>query len=66
MAKKVNKTNKMCFLCDQSSTCCLANIIIGIGIGALLTYPVFGSHPVKWGVGLIAVGVIYCLYLKKK
>ena len=36
--------------------------IFGVGIGALLTYPYFGSHPVKWGIGLIAVGVLGHLY----
>lgn len=38
------------------------HILIGVGIGALLTYPYFGSHPVKWGVGLIALGLLGHLY----
>lgn len=36
--------------------------IAGIGIGALLTYPFFGTHPVKWGISLIAVGILGHLY----
>lgn len=38
------------------------HLIIGVGIGALLTYSVFGSHPVRWGVALIAVGLLGHLY----
>lgn len=38
------------------------HMLIGVGLGALLTYPIFGSHPVKWGIGLIAVGLLGHLY----
>lgn len=58
MAKKVND------YCNKQCSCCFADIIIGMGIGALLTYPFFGSHPVKWGIGLIIIGVLVHLYPK--
>lgn len=44
------------------------HITIGVGIGALLTYPYFGSHPIRWGIGLIVVGLaahLYPLTIKK-
>ncbi|MDO8569975.1 MAG: hypothetical protein Q7R97_00120 [Candidatus Daviesbacteria bacterium] len=40
----------------------IVHLVIGIGIGAMLTYPIFGTHPVKWGVGLIVVGLLGHLY----
>lgn len=58
MAKKTS----VC--CEQGSTCCVSKLIIGIGIGALLSNLVFGLHPVKWGLGLIIVGVLVHLYPK--
>ncbi len=62
MAKKLLKScdTKNCPVC-----CCgIGSFIIGIGVGALLTYPFFGTHPVKWGIALIAVGLIIALYSK--
>lgn len=52
--------------CDiqNYTACCFGSLIIGIGVGALLTYPYFGTHPVKWGIALIAVGLISVLYSK--
>jgi hypothetical protein len=34
------------------------NILLGIGIGALLTYPVAGSHPVRFGLVFLVLGVL--------
>ena len=34
------------------------NILLGIGIGALLTYPVAGSHPVRFGLVFLTIGVL--------
>lgn len=44
------------------------HMLIGIGVGALLTYPLFGVHPVRWGVVLIIIGLLAHLYpgLSKK
>ncbi len=36
--------------------------LAGIGIGMLLTYPLAGSHPIRWGLGLLALGVLGHLY----
>lgn len=38
------------------------HILIGIGIGALITYPYFGTHPLRWGVALIVLGLLGHLY----
>jgi len=35
----------------------LTHIFIGMGIGALLTYPVFGVHPVRFGLAFLALGI---------
>ena len=29
----------------------------GVGVGFLLTYPVAGVHPVRWGVACIALAI---------
>ena len=34
------------------------HVLIGIGIGALLTYPVAGSHPVRFGVVFLVLGIL--------
>ncbi|MCL4359808.1 hypothetical protein M1555_00940 [Patescibacteria group bacterium] len=35
----------------------LTHLIGGIGIGMLLTYPLAGAHPVRWGLVFIAVAL---------
>lgn len=40
----------------------------GLGVGILITYPLVGEHPVKWGLtllGLAVLGHLYPLWLKK-
>jgi len=37
-------------------------LLTGIGIGILLTYPFAGSHPVRWGSALVALGVVGYFY----
>lgn len=42
--------------------------LIGVGVGILLTFPFFSAHPVRWGLSLVAIGIIghlYPLALKK-
>lgn len=34
------------------------HLIGGIGIGILITYPLVGSHPLRWGVALITLAVL--------
>lgn len=38
------------------------HVIAGIGLGALFTYPVFGGHTLRWGVGFIILGLLGHLY----
>lgn len=38
------------------------HLMIGMGIGILAAWPVFLPHPVRWGVGLIALGLLGHLY----
>lgn len=37
----------------------LAHLILGLGFGILLTYPVVGTHPVRWGAAFLIVGLIW-------
>ncbi|OGG24351.1 hypothetical protein A3A79_04165 [Candidatus Gottesmanbacteria bacterium RIFCSPLOWO2_01_FULL_43_11b] len=30
----------------------------GVGVGFILTYPLAGSHPVRWGVAFITVSIL--------
>lgn len=39
-----------------------AHVLLGVGLGILLTYPIVGAHPLRWGIGLLALGVIAYLY----
>lgn len=36
----------------------VVHILIGIGIGALLTYPVAGIHPVRFGLVFLVLGIL--------
>lgn len=36
----------------------LVHIIGGIGIGFLLTYPLAGDHPVRWGITFLVIAVL--------
>lgn len=36
----------------------LASGVMGAGVGMLLTYPLAGQHPVRWGVGLVVAAVV--------
>lgn len=65
MAKRISS---FCSCNQPLCACSIPCFIIGIGLGAFLTYPIFGSHPVKWGLALIAMGLLWYFYpqLKKK
>lgn len=46
----------------------ITHLFLGIGLGILLTYPIVGNHPVRWGslfVGLGILGHLYPLWIKK-
>ncbi len=34
------------------------HLFAGMGIGFLLTYPLAGAHPVRWGVALLTLSVL--------
>lgn len=40
----------------------VVHVLIGVGVGMLLTYPLAGEHPVRWGVALLVAGVLGHLY----
>jgi hypothetical protein len=40
----------------------LVNVIGGIGIGILITYPFAGIHPVRWGVAFLVISLLGYLY----
>lgn len=40
----------------------LAHLLIGVGIGILVTYPMVGVHPLRWGMGVLGVGLLVHLY----
>lgn len=44
------------------------HLLIGIGVGILITYPFVGAHPIRWGVTLVVLGLLahaYPLVVKK-
>ncbi len=38
------------------------HVIIGVGLGILITYPLVGEHPIRWGIALVTLGVLGHLY----
>ena len=37
-------------------------IILGMGLGILITYPLVQAHPVRWGISLMALGLLAHLF----
>ncbi|MFH2085749.1 MAG: hypothetical protein ABII21_03130 [bacterium] len=35
-----------------------AHLLLGIGAGFLLTYPLAGAHPVRWGAVFVIAGIV--------
>jgi hypothetical protein len=33
-------------------------LLCGIGIGIFVTYPVVGSHPIRWGIFFIILAIV--------
>lgn len=42
------------------------HILGGMGIGFLLTYPVAGSHPLRWGLAFLAFSALGHLWAATK
>jgi F0F1-type ATP synthase assembly protein I len=40
----------------------LAGLIVGAGIGALITNSFINPHPVRYGIVLIVVGLLFCVW----
>jgi len=40
----------------------VVHVLIGLGLGILITYPLVGEHPVRWGIALVALGLLGHLY----
>lgn len=34
------------------------HVLLGVGIGMLVTYPFVGIHPLRWGLGFLVVGLL--------
>ncbi len=63
MSKKL-----MAYFSKHPQVCATAHFLIGIGVGILLCRSVFDPHPMRWGIGLITIGIlmhVYPLTLKK-
>ena len=43
----------------------VVHVLCGMGIGMLLTYPMAGIHPVRWGVAFLALGILGHLWSAK-
>lgn len=50
------------YLASHPNYNAIIHTIIGVGLGALLVMPLFDGHTVRWGVGLLAVGLLGHLY----
>lgn len=57
MYKKLNKYFKEHSFYNSS-----VHLLIGVGLGILLTYPYIGAHPVRWGVAILIIGGLGHLY----
>ncbi len=58
--KMLNRMKK--YLSRNAGYNAIVHMVLGIGIGFLLTYPLAGTHPVRWGVALIVVGLLGHVY----
>lgn len=38
------------------------HVLIGLGLGILITYPFIGSHPLRWGTAILVIGLLGHLY----
>lgn len=55
--KQISKYFKTHASCNAAT-----HFFIGMGIGIMLTFPYFGTHPIRWGLALVAAGLIGYLY----
>jgi len=60
MYKKYQKVQK--YFARHSSYSAVVHLIVGIGIGIFITYPLVGLHPLRWSLGFLVVGILGHLY----
>jgi hypothetical protein len=36
----------------------MAHLMLGMGAGFMLTYPLAATHPVRWGAAFFAIGIV--------
>lgn len=60
MYKKYQKMQK--YFEKHSSYSAVVHLLIGMGIGIFITYPLVGAHPLRWASGFLAVGILGHLY----
>ncbi len=51
--KKVNK-----YFAKHPAENALAHMCVGLGFGFLLTYPLAGSHPLRWAMTFLVIGLV--------
>ena len=42
----------------------LSHLTAGIGVGILITYPLIVSHPMRWGLLFLGLGLLGYVYAK--
>lgn len=62
MTKKPKSTLAETYFKRNPAYNSLVHLTIGVGIGILLTHSVIDPHPMRWGLGLILLGVIGHIY----
>ena len=60
MQKKYQKIRK--YFKDHADYNAFVHMFAGIGIGILITYPLVGNHPVRWGLLFLIIAVLGHLY----
>lgn len=66
MCKKYQKIRK--YFKEHVDYNGFVHMFAGIGIGILITYPLVGAHPIRWGVAFLLVAILghlYPLFIKK-
>jgi len=55
--KKIRK-----YLSDHPDYNGAIHVLVGIGIGIFMTYPLVGKHPVRWSIVFLTLGILGHLY----
>lgn len=58
MVKKIEK-----YFSQHPTVNALSHLLVGLGIGALLTHSVFDPHPVRYGLFFLVLGGMGHLYV---